>query len=338
MNSVSTLRELRLPTWVPFVEVSKSVPAHVTIVPNNLEGGNIITLGTPCFHVRIVVFPDRKIQAPSVKIWSAVQNHFASVTIRSIIYALLLRRGLRLQAPSPHACHPAGLHSCTADSSAWRPLTNNPLAASIVLARPRRIWPRELSHVTVGIEPRTADNFAVLDSPTTRRRTMSPICHIEFRVAPVSQPGVHNSLRLFGWGDCGMDITLRRLLTNQIALRLGTHFRLPTGPLAHWIRADSLAPDLMVAHPIATWIVASCVAFRHMVAVQGCLVVARIPWLGTIHLANGLVAHHLALLVVISRSFRATRLTAGAMASWLAILLADRLCTVPGAMGDAALP
>mmetsp|Transcript_6598 Transcript_6598/g.15776 ORF Transcript_6598/g.15776 Transcript_6598/m.15776 type:complete len:207 (-) Transcript_6598:132-752(-) len=134
-----------------------------------------------------------------------------------------------------------------------------------------------------------------------------------------------------------MDVALRWLLTHEIALWLGAYFWLSASPLANRIRAHSLAPNLVVANPIAPRILTPCVALGHVLAIQSGLVVARIPRLRTVHLAHGLVAHHLTLLVVLSRRFWAARLTTRAMAGWLAILLADRLRTIPGTMGDTTL-
>mmetsp|Transcript_27254 Transcript_27254/g.65797 ORF Transcript_27254/g.65797 Transcript_27254/m.65797 type:complete len:274 (-) Transcript_27254:7-828(-) len=129
-------------------------------------------------------------------------------------------------------------------------------------------------------------------------------------------------------------VAVRGLLADHPALRLRALRGLLALPLALGLRADGGAIQVIATSELALGLLADGLA-RGGIAVQGLLPLAGV--LGAEHLALRLPALHLALLVLRRRGLRAPGLALRTVAPGLAVLLADGLGALPGAVGHAAL-
>jgi hypothetical protein len=96
LHAIPSLGELSFPSPVPCIEIAIGIPPHTAIMTDYLHRRHVIALGTPSFHVRVVVLTYGELETPAVEVGAAVQNSFARVTILPVINALLGGCGLVL--------------------------------------------------------------------------------------------------------------------------------------------------------------------------------------------------------------------------------------------------
>mmetsp|Transcript_34604 Transcript_34604/g.83516 ORF Transcript_34604/g.83516 Transcript_34604/m.83516 type:complete len:228 (+) Transcript_34604:736-1419(+) len=182
---------------------------------------------------------------------------------------------------------------------------------------------------------------ACLLAHTARAGACGPLAQIPLRLLPARGLRSDRLVAILGRRNRdvpGIACTIGGRLTYHVALRMGTLQRLFAIPVADWIGTDSLASHTTAAHRGtihgAFGLIATCTALGRF-AVQSLLTLAWVFWAkhGTVRFST----IDLAPLECIRRAkLRATCLTLRNRAIRLAILLANRIGTIPSAMGNTA--
>mmetsp|Transcript_19913 Transcript_19913/g.48441 ORF Transcript_19913/g.48441 Transcript_19913/m.48441 type:complete len:224 (+) Transcript_19913:622-1293(+) len=177
----------------------------------------------------------------------------------------------------------------------------------------------------IGLMPRAAAHAPSLLTGAARRRTRTPLSCF-----PTSLDDLCGGPR---HGDGDLVGAVGGLLAHHCALRLRAVERLAAMPLALWLVALSLATVLRIStvQP-ALWLLAACGALwaRQNLGPVAAVVRAK-------HGAIGLITLHLACIKSVLTKLWALRFALRDRAMRLAVLLADRLRTIPSAMWKTAL-
>mmetsp|Transcript_26786 Transcript_26786/g.64511 ORF Transcript_26786/g.64511 Transcript_26786/m.64511 type:complete len:473 (+) Transcript_26786:299-1717(+) len=315
------------------VEVPVLVSHGVAEHPEDLQGGDVITLGPLQLQVGAGVIALGQLQAPPVKIRPAENRGLAPGALRAVMGARLLRGRLGLQALLAAAGHAACLAAGAAARGALAPLAGDPFASRVLLADRGGL---RLLPVAVGVVSTAAAHRALLLAGAAGGGAHPPGVADPAGAAGLGLAlgGHHLPLRHGGHRGLFRIVTLRGLLADHLALRLGALLGLLALELADRIRAERFARQRSIADKSALRLLAPGVALR-------ALAIQRLPTLADVlraeHLALRLVAVHPALRELVGVcGLGAPGLALGPVAHGLTVLLADGLGAVPGAVGHAA--
>mmetsp|Transcript_2752 Transcript_2752/g.6263 ORF Transcript_2752/g.6263 Transcript_2752/m.6263 type:complete len:423 (-) Transcript_2752:91-1359(-) len=318
------------------VKITVLKGVSLTIRPKHFKRRNIIAFHTKVFQLCRTVISDRKRSFPSREIMTTPDSHLALITSLIAAHTSLGRHGLFASAMRPSTFYVASLSASTATRAAITPVTSVVLASRIHLARAgglRLAW-------AIFVMSRTALGRTGLFANSTSRGTCRPFPEVPLRLLSARSLGsncLEAILRRRDRDMLGIAQAIWRRLTHHVALRVGTLYRLFTVPVADGVGADSLTSHATVADHGAIhstlWLVTTGATLGGL-AVQGLLPLARV--IRAKHRAVGLSAVDLAPLESLwSAKLGTPRLTLRDGAVRLAILLANRIRAIPGAMGYA---
>mmetsp|Transcript_96169 Transcript_96169/g.257062 ORF Transcript_96169/g.257062 Transcript_96169/m.257062 type:complete len:442 (+) Transcript_96169:341-1666(+) len=312
------------------VEITVLEDFGVAESAQDLQGRDVIALGTLGLHVRVAPLARTKRQAPPVKSRPTVHDGLALRAILAVPGALLRGGGLLAGALGSHAVHSTRASAWSALGAAGRPGSGHPVAAGGLHTLLHSL--RLAESPAILLVACAALHLARVGSLTAGRGARPPAASLPLGISKLGLArAAHNPV--IRRESRNLIVTLRRLLAHHLAVWLRALLGLLALPVADWLRADSLALQGIVAQEAALRLLAPRLAFWPL-AVEGLAPFADV--FGAEHFALGWRTLHLAGVQVLFSQLGASRLALGPVALGLAVLLADGLCAIPGAVWQAA--